>query len=89
MNAILFFIGGNVVALLYFSHLYLQLAEFKKKRKRQLYWMFLLRFSLLAAVLGAFFSLYPMMIPYIIAGLLSGRVAAQYLVHRKGFGAVK
>jgi hypothetical protein len=88
MKAMLFFIVGNVSALLYFYHLYLQLAEFKKRRKRPLCWMFPLRFSLLAALLGTLFFLYPLMIPYIIAGLFSGRIALHYFVKRKWFGKI-
>jgi hypothetical protein len=88
MKAIFFFIGGNAMAFVYFLHLYLQLAELKKRRKRLLSWMFPLRFFLLASVLGTLFFFYPPMIPYIIAGLFSGRIAMHYFVKRKWFGRI-
>ena len=83
MKEILFFIGGNIMALLYFYHLYLQLTTLQKRRKHLLYGMFPLRFLLLSILLGTLCFFYPSMTLYMVAGLLSGRVAVFYLVKRK------
>ncbi len=83
MKALLFFIGGNIMALLYFYHLYLQLTTLQKSRKHLLLGMFPLRFLLLSTLLGTLCFFYPAMTLYMVAGLLSGRVAVFYLVRRK------
>ena len=83
MKELLFFIGGNVMALFYFFHLYFQLTTLLRSRKYQLFGIFPLRFLLLSALLGTLSFFYPSMTLYMVAGLLTGRAAVLFPVKRK------
>ncbi|MDA3947061.1 MAG: hypothetical protein PF439_10325 [Helicobacteraceae bacterium] len=79
MKEILFFILGNIIALLYFSHLYFQLINAFSKRKLSIYLTFPLRFSMLSLALGALFFAYGAIAFYAIMGIMTGRFIMIYL----------
>ncbi len=83
MKELLFFIGGNILSLLYFTHLYFQLICLQKCRKPLLHAIFFLRFLFLGAALGTICFFFPEMTLYLLAGLLSAKVAILYLVKQK------
>lgn len=83
MRELLFFIGGNIIALFYFFHLYLQLTALQRNRKYRFFGIFPLRFLLLSALLGTLSFFYPSMTLYMVAGLLTGRAAVLFPLKRK------
>jgi len=82
MKAILFFLIGNLVALFYFSHLYLQLSNLAVKRRMSFLLTFPARFVVLSLISGALLFLYGASALYYIAGLISGRFLILHLASR-------
>lgn len=80
MKEILFFILGNFIALLYFSHLCFQLLNSLVRRKSSIYLTFPLRFSALSVLLGLLFFRYGLMAVYSTIGVVTGRFITIYLI---------
>lgn len=83
MKEIFFFILGNIIALLYFTHLYFQLLQVTKDFKRSIYLTFALRFFVLSLLLGLLFFIYGRTAVYSIIGIVTGRFIMIYLLKMK------
>lgn len=84
MRELLLFITGNITAIIYFAHLYFQLANLAAGRKISFYFTFPTRFSVLALLLGSLFYFYGGVGIYCMAGLLTGRFLMLYLHSSRG-----
>ncbi len=84
MRELLFFILGNIIAIIYFSHLYWQLGNLIVKRKIPFYFTFAIRFSLLSLLLGSLFFFYGAVAVYCMIGIFTGRALTLYWVCGRG-----
>lgn len=83
MRELLFFILGNIIAIIYFSHLYWQMSNLAVKREISFYFTFAIRFSVLSLLLGSLFFFYGAVAVYCIIGIFTGRALTLYWVSKR------